>query len=58
MNLSNAELISHIRKAGSIWFKNSDLLILEEIIRRWDLAEDRLYRLDNEPEHATEENKP
>lgn len=56
MNLSNAELIASLRKAGSIWFRNSDLLLLEEAIRRWDLAENRLYRIDNEPEHAVEEN--
>lgn len=28
------ELIDHLRRAGSIWFRNSDLLLLEELIRR------------------------
>ena len=28
------DLIAQLRKAASIWFKNSDLLLLEELIRR------------------------
>lgn len=28
------DLIEQLRKAGSIWFRNSDLLLLEELIRR------------------------
>jgi hypothetical protein len=28
------ELIEALRRAGSIWFNNRDLLLLEELIRR------------------------
>jgi hypothetical protein len=28
------DLIDHLRRAGSTWFRNSDLLLLEELIRR------------------------
>lgn len=33
--MTDAELIDQLRKAASIWFKNSDLLLLEELIRRY-----------------------
>ena len=29
------ELIERLRKAASTWFKNSDLLLLEKLIRRY-----------------------
>jgi len=29
------DLIARLRKAGNIWFKNEDLLLLEELIRRY-----------------------
>jgi hypothetical protein len=29
------DLIDQLRKAASIWFKNADLLLLEELIRRF-----------------------
>lgn len=29
-----ADLVAHLRHAGSVWFKNYDLLLLEELIRR------------------------
>jgi hypothetical protein len=28
------DLVEQLRKAGSAWFRNSDLLLLEELIRR------------------------
>jgi hypothetical protein len=31
------DLIAQLRKAAGIWFKNSDLLLLEELIRRVQL---------------------
>jgi hypothetical protein len=33
--LTDAELIEHLRRSASIWFKNHDLLALEELIRRF-----------------------
>ncbi len=33
-NLSDDELIELLRRAASTWFRNSDLLLLEEMIRR------------------------
>ena len=36
--LSNAELIEQLRRAAATWFKNSDLLLLEELIRRFNNA--------------------
>jgi hypothetical protein len=32
--LSTEALVERLRKAASIWFKNDDLLLLEELIRR------------------------
>lgn len=32
--ISDDDLIASLRKAGSIWFRNTDLLLLEELIRR------------------------
>jgi DNA replication protein DnaC len=32
--LPTEDLIAQLRKAASTWFKNSDLLLLEELIRR------------------------
>lgn len=34
-DLSDRELIEALRRAASIWFKNDDLLLLEELIRRY-----------------------
>jgi hypothetical protein len=31
------DLIEQLRRAASTWFKNSDLLLLEELIRRFKL---------------------
>lgn len=32
------DLIAKLRKAGSVWFRNADLLLLEELIRRFKTA--------------------
>jgi hypothetical protein len=40
--LSTPEIIMRLRKCASIWFKNDDLLLLEELIRRTTLAEKRV----------------
>lgn len=34
-DLTDADLIAQLRKAGSIWFRNDTLLLLEELIRRY-----------------------
>lgn len=36
MSPSDEELTDQLRRAASIWFKNEDLLLLEELIRRWN----------------------
>jgi hypothetical protein len=33
--VSDAELITHLRRAASTWFRNTDLHALEELIRRY-----------------------
>lgn len=33
--MTDEELVSQLRRAASTWFKNSDLLLLEELIRRY-----------------------
>jgi hypothetical protein len=33
--MTDDELIEILRRAASIWFKNDDLLLLEELIRRY-----------------------
>ncbi len=34
-SLTDDELINSLRRCASIWFKNSDLLLLEEFIKRY-----------------------
>lgn len=34
--LSDQELIDALRRAAGIWFKNTDLLLLEEFIKRYN----------------------
>jgi len=34
--MSDEALINYLRRAASIWFKNTDLLLLEEFIRRYN----------------------
>jgi hypothetical protein len=43
--VSDDELIAQLRKAASIWFKNTDLLLLEELIKRFK----RLTREESHP---------
>jgi hypothetical protein len=33
--MTDADLIEKLRRAASIWFKDTDLLLLEELIRRF-----------------------
>jgi len=42
--MTSSELIEHLRRAASIWFKNDDLLMLEELIRRYHELERRVQR--------------
>jgi hypothetical protein len=37
-DLTDSALISSLRKAASTWFRNYDLLLLEELIRRYEQA--------------------
>jgi len=37
--MTDAELIEELRRAASIWFKNDDLLLLEEMIKRFGRRE-------------------
>lgn len=39
-HLTMDELEARLRRVGAIWFKNDDMLLLEELIRR---AKDRQY---------------
>jgi hypothetical protein len=39
--ITDSELIDRLRRAASIWFKNEDLLLLEELIRRFHYAKPR-----------------
>ena len=34
-SMTDAELVEQLRRAASIWFKNEDLLMLEELLRRY-----------------------
>jgi len=42
-DLSDAELVEHLRRAAAVWFKNTDLLLLEELIRRYARATNALH---------------
>jgi hypothetical protein len=42
--MTDAELIESLRRAAGIWFKNTDLLLLEELIRRYRLQQQQLAR--------------
>lgn len=33
--MTDAELVALLRRAAQIWFKNTDLLLLEELISRY-----------------------
>lgn len=43
-DLPLADLIAHLRRCGGVWFRNDDLMLLEELIRRMQLAEEREQR--------------
>jgi hypothetical protein len=42
--MTDAELIEQLRRAAGIWFKNSDLLLLEELVKRYRLAQQEIAR--------------
>ena len=52
-SLTDQQLVDHLRRAAGIWFKNTDLLMLEELIRRYSYAliesasEQRIHQDDN-----------
>jgi hypothetical protein len=39
---SDEELVEALRKAASIWFRNDDLLLLEELIKRYTLSKKKV----------------
>ena len=39
-----ADLIAHLRQCGGVWLRNDDLMLLEELISRMQLAEEREQR--------------
>jgi hypothetical protein len=43
-HMSDAELVDQLRRAAGIWFKNQDLLLLEELIRRYRIDQSELAR--------------
>ncbi len=48
-DLSDDELFDKLKHLASMWFKNSDILILEELFRRYNQAK----RKANEPSNKT-----
>jgi len=46
--MTDADLIEGLRRAAGIWFKNSDLLLLEELIKRYRLAQQQVARKERE----------
>ena len=49
--LNNNELVAQLRHAASVWFKNSDMLLLEELIRRNRWQERELIDFRSERSH-------
>lgn len=49
--IPDEELIGQLRKAASTWFKNSDLLLLEELIRRYSHLRSTLQTVHVHLEH-------
>lgn len=41
------ELVDRLRRAGHVWFRKDDLMLLEEMIRRLQWAEERERRRGN-----------
>jgi len=33
---TDEELVEHLRRVAAIWFKNADLILLEDFIRRFE----------------------
>lgn len=56
--MTDSELTTALLRCASMWFKNTDYLLLEELLRRWNRAEMELKRLKTEPAHATDDNQP
>jgi hypothetical protein len=50
--MSDAELIEQLRRAAGIWFKNTDLLLLEELIKRYRQLQVELGRHQHAPRHV------
>ena len=42
--MTDAELIDHLRRAAGIWFKNADLLLLEELVKRYQVLKAEVER--------------
>ena len=53
--MTDAELIARLRQAASTWFKNSDLLLLEELIKRYRIK-DRQHELEVQTRQKMYEN--
>jgi len=43
--MTDEALIEELRRAAGIWFKNADLLLLEEFIKRYRLSKQEIARL-------------
>jgi len=52
--MNDEALIAELRKAASIWFKNSDLLLLESLIRRYREQQEEIKRLRWQLENSAE----
>jgi hypothetical protein len=52
MKMTDAELILKLRHAASIWFAKDNILLLEEVLRRWKMAQIAM------PAHAVSDNIP
>jgi len=48
--MTDAELVEQLRRAAGIWFKNQNLLLLEELIRRYRIDQIELARHRNNAE--------
>jgi len=43
--MTDEAMIAELRRAAAIWFKNSDLLLLETMIRRYRQQQEEIKRL-------------
>ncbi len=57
-NLTFNELEARLRKAGGTWFRNDDLLLLEELIRRAANSRQRLLHIGKAGVGFDKEGKP